>query len=433
MAAEALEARQPATGGCAEAPARRDDGELDAAAWPELAAWLTGAGPCNGKEPKDWDVLIDLAEACGLSPLLYRCVWDSGAKAPAGPLDRLQNAHLQATLNALQMERALAEAVSALGGRGIRCIVLKGPALAETIYPGGATRPMSDLDLLVEPPDVDAAIAVLERLGYAAAPNHTLDFDRRFGTELPMVRSGPAAGCIDLHWGFVDWAWFRATLRESIEAACRRARPLQVGATMAWQLSPPDTLVYLSLHMAIHHGYTEVRSFADVDRLVRAGPGLDWEACVRRARDCRAGNTVYFALLFTQRLFGTPIPPGVLTELRPPALICRWVERMADPVRGLRGELTAGRESQRFLHFLLVDRSADRLRGIVRVFFPGREWVAHRYGAVRPLAVWLRCAWHPLHMMRLALAGVGQLVRRRPVRGPTVVGGATAAEEAGPC
>ena len=42
MAAGVLQARQLATDGCADMPSRRDDGELDAAAWPELAAWLTG-------------------------------------------------------------------------------------------------------------------------------------------------------------------------------------------------------------------------------------------------------------------------------------------------------------------------------------------------------------------------------------------------------
>jgi len=65
----------------------------------------------------------------------------------------------------LLVDRLTAEVTGALAVEGIESLVLKGPALAEWLYPG-EVRPYIDSDLMIAPADWRPALGVLERLGF---------------------------------------------------------------------------------------------------------------------------------------------------------------------------------------------------------------------------------------------------------------------------
>src|SRR5262249_35556323 len=56
--------------------------------------------------------------------------------------------------------------LAGLAGLGIRPILMKGAALAYTVYPEPALRPHADIDLLVAPADRERCTAGLAALGY---------------------------------------------------------------------------------------------------------------------------------------------------------------------------------------------------------------------------------------------------------------------------
>ncbi len=64
------------------------------------------------------------------------------------------------------IDRLAAEIATAFAAAGIETLVLKGPVLAAWLYPG-EIRPYGDADLMVAPRDWEAAVAILERLGFA--------------------------------------------------------------------------------------------------------------------------------------------------------------------------------------------------------------------------------------------------------------------------
>jgi len=64
------------------------------------------------------------------------------------------------------MERQLREIIEGFQEEGVRVLVLRGPALAFSLYPDPAMRPSCDLDLLVLPEQVVQARGILEDLGY---------------------------------------------------------------------------------------------------------------------------------------------------------------------------------------------------------------------------------------------------------------------------
>ena len=65
----------------------------------------------------------------------------------------------------LVVDRLTAEIAGVFAMDGIESLVLKGPALAEWLYPG-EVRPYDDSDLMITPGDWQRAVGVLERLGF---------------------------------------------------------------------------------------------------------------------------------------------------------------------------------------------------------------------------------------------------------------------------
>lgn len=98
------------------------------------------------------------------------------------------------------------EALAALEQKGLRALVVKGPALAMQTTGLARGRGGGDLDLLVAPEELPAAVAVLEGLGFHRPPGmfpRQLNsfwghYARWTGNELNLERPGSA--CLDLHW-----------------------------------------------------------------------------------------------------------------------------------------------------------------------------------------------------------------------------------------
>ncbi len=66
----------------------------------------------------------------------------------------------------LMVDQVTAEVAGALAADGVGSVVLKGPVLADWLYPG-EVRPYGDSDLLISPGDWRAALDVLGRLGFS--------------------------------------------------------------------------------------------------------------------------------------------------------------------------------------------------------------------------------------------------------------------------
>jgi hypothetical protein len=81
-------------------------------------------------------------------------------RGPAAP------PRVQIVARTMAVDRVTAEVVEAFRAKGIRSILLKGPAVARWLYDEGALRPYLDCDLLVSPGDFDRAERILANLGF---------------------------------------------------------------------------------------------------------------------------------------------------------------------------------------------------------------------------------------------------------------------------
>lgn len=339
----------------------------------------------------DWPALVERALRNGVAPLVYRRLREA-AHVPPIVLDPLRQAYYQnAAANTLRIHE-LGQVIGALEAAGIPAIVLKGPALALTIYSDPALRVIGDLDLLVRREQVEQAIAALQPLGYGPPerePPYPLEYLSRFGRHMQLQRHD-RAGTLDLevHWTLIGELWAGAVTAIDIEGLWARALPLHEDGWRACQLSPADMLLHLALHATLMHGFTELglRVYVDVDRLVRhhtaayqAGPF--WAQAIALARAQRLATILYTTLLLTRDLLGTPFPASVLAALQPGPVQQRTFAQAlrADDILSQR-RLFAGPGKWR-LRLMLLDRWRDGARALALIVLGGRGLQAVRYRA----------------------------------------------------
>jgi hypothetical protein len=256
----------------------------------------------------------------------------------------------------------------------VPAIPLKGPRLAERLYRDPALRPFTDLDLLVRRADVGRAVAALTARGYRhLAHERTLDYELRHANAACFVPAGRATWPVDLHWDLIGWSAGTGPRTLDADGVWDRAEPAARGGPATRVLAPDDLLLYLALHLAVHHPLDGLVWRLDLALLLRAhGAGLDWAGAVARARASDAASPLYFALASVQATLGAAAPPDALAALRPRGPRGAWLERLSRR-RDARGRL------DHLVEVALMDRGTDRLRALAAGVAPTPAWVRSRY------------------------------------------------------
>ena len=343
------------------------------------------------------------AEEERLAPLLYALGRE--LPLPDAARARLRAAWLAFGRQHLQGVAELRALLGAFEGAGIDVIPLKGPALAEALYRDPGLRPFTDLDLLVRRQDAARAVAVLGELGY-----RHLGWQRSLAYELAHAPAacfvaGGGALPVDLHWGLVGFPAGTAPLAPGAEASVwERAVATERWGRRVLALAPEDLVLYLALHLAVHHPLAGLVWRLDLALLLRRhGPALDWDALVARAGAWRARGALYFALAAVEYAFAPGVPGAPLAALRPRGPRGALLDRLArrGDERGLGDHLVA---------LLVMDRLADVGRALAAGVAPPAAWARSRYGTARAARAYTR------HYARLAVAAAraaAALVRPR--------------------
>lgn len=161
----------------------------------------------------DFDVLTSLAMEQLLLPLAaHRLEESCPGLAPDGFREAAARQARQARFRGTLHQTLAASLVARLEDAGIRAVPLKGPLLAEALYGDPGLRPSGDLDILVDPAQLDAAVDVVMANGYGP----TTDLVWQEG--LPLLHHGlpperPDLPPVDLHWRI---HWYETSLSASM-------------------------------------------------------------------------------------------------------------------------------------------------------------------------------------------------------------------------
>lgn len=319
----------------------------------ERATYLTMAGGQRWEALHSlWPVLYHASERD--ASVRQRCA------ALVAPFAQWQHAyHSTVARNILVLQEA-AKVVRALERQGICSILVKGAALAESVYPDVGLRTMSDVDLLLRREDVSQAARALAAMGYGLQepPPGRLGAAGRVDLAAQEWRKDLAGGyfAVDLHWHLLGDGRLRAAFPRFLsEEVWQRAQSTRVAGQRALVLEPEDALPYLCLQQLAWHPWSHPLGYLDLHLLVELErTRIDWDILSSRAARWGLGTVVSRACAWTHRLFGTDFGDRLLLASVPGDGLRSWlIDGLAgDDLLGLRER--AGQTERRDVLVLLL-------------------------------------------------------------------------------
>jgi hypothetical protein len=181
---------------------------------------------------------------------------------------------------------ALRPLAAALDAAEIPWLLWKGPELAQRAWGDPTARHLSDLDVVVAPPDRDRALAALTaggwlvRDGLSARQARAIHGSTR---AIPLVR--PGAPLIELHWAFSSRLFPEVLAPAEVLA---RADRLALAGVEVRVPALPDTLLLLALH-ATKHGWSQAEEVVTFTRLSAHAPNAGRRRSRGRSRSAWRG------------------------------------------------------------------------------------------------------------------------------------------------
>ncbi len=234
------------------------------------------------------------------------------------------SAHAEALLRA----HVLAQIARALQAIATPALLVKGAALALTVYPQPASRPMQDIDLLVRRADRDRVLAALTAAGGVvhADPDRPLTSDF-LGETAVMIHAGSTPFLVEIHTSLDN------LVPRPIDEAGLFARAVPAPGLPALLVpSVVDHALLIALHAAGH----ELRhciAMLDLELIFRAGVDLD--VLVRRAEQWRLTTVMYAVLSALLALGAASITPAHVAAFDPGPIRRLLVERVHHPAAAL--------------------------------------------------------------------------------------------------
>ncbi len=219
----------------------------------------------------DWPRAADLACQNRVGPLVHSALRRVPLPPDARPaLEILKSAYVATAARNAVLFRELTTVLGALSAERIPVIVLKGAALADTVYAERALRPMADIDLLIREEDLEEAERRLGSIGYEAAHDPRTKEDlrgRHHHWVFRSARPGASDIPIELHWNLDPpgrpAAW-------DIPALFERAEAASIAGADALVLCPEDFLLHLCVHLCRHRFNGGVIALCDIAATISA-------------------------------------------------------------------------------------------------------------------------------------------------------------------
>ncbi len=311
----------------------------------------------------DWVHLLELAQAHGMRPLVYRHLSAlCQAEVPADVLGTLRGLVALNAARNLGMTRELLSLLAAFSSSGIAAVPYKGPALAEAIYGNLALREFADLDILVRPEDAAQAhalmLARMYRPQYELASEHDHAFRRNY---CEYTFTHPSTGTVvEIQWDITP-RFFALTLdREGLQ---KRLATVTLLGSETPGLSPEDLLFILCVHGS-KHAWSQLEWICGVAELIRVHPQLDWDLVLSLASRASASRMLWLGLTLARDVLDADLPSRISRIVDADPAVTRLagaaVDRLFDPA-------PHGALARALLHMRMRERWSDRIRYCARL------------------------------------------------------------------
>ncbi|MGE0703925.1 MAG: nucleotidyltransferase family protein [Vicinamibacterales bacterium] len=223
---------------------------------------------------------------------------------PRDTLGRLQEAAAVTKQRAEARAEALRQLCRELEEEQIHVVSVKGPVLAQVLYENATIRHAGDLDLLIDPADVDRLESFMRRTGRRrSTPHNELSpaqerLYREIRREYGYVNDATGVR-IEVMWRLGGARLAADSLGEDYRFADLDGQRIRL-------LGAETEALYLFDH-GTRHGWFRLFWLIDVALLVRQG-GINWDRLVQRAREIGVQRALWQGVVLAHELLGSPLP-----------------------------------------------------------------------------------------------------------------------------
>lgn len=351
----------------------------------------------------EWERVMKVGKANRMQTLLHGLLTHRNLleTVPDGPRQFLQGEVDKIAKHAALLSDYLRPYLREAAAQGMETVVLKGLSVSINIYGNAAMRPGGDIDILVRKGEVGRSLHLQEQLGVGPYWDNLMD-DRYYERHhLHQQRCTPDL----VVWFETHWALDHplTLLTVDYDAVLKRTTRGELLGEPVNDLSPPDLILCLALHLVKHALYLPsviqrhdlariimadgmVMYFVDIAEAIKqVGEAMDWQMVVTLAQEWGAVDIMGSVLRVCATLLDTPIPPWVLDALpvKGPSFLTRYAMHQ---VANREVATHMGEPPNRFWDLMLITNGAFILRPIRLLeiggyCFPGSDFLQRRYGS----------------------------------------------------
>jgi hypothetical protein len=337
---------------------------------------------------------------------MYWKLKDSPVEVPPSTFNFLRSTYYQTLAQNTLMYQELERILKALDRAGIEVIVLKGAALAATVYADIGLRPMGDLDLLVKDEQLPRALEVILSMGYVEEPIPHEEFNRQIGYDVHLWRESNHNLKVEVHWGLITggYVWFGPTMGwvwEQAEDWYPNVKSLHNNCLV---LSFESSLLYLSAHLMLQHGIEQARLvwFFDLHQLISQSEKEEgWDRLVEQFWENRWLPALRATLTQVQLLFDTALPDGILANFSRRETDCPEFNGLfRHRVSRIRTKAADVWELSSLL------KPSEKIKFVITMVVPSPRYIRWRYN---PKPAWLWPLYYPYRWMRMVRESISTI------------------------
>jgi hypothetical protein len=330
----------------------------------------------------DWIRLVEKAQQEGVSAVLFHNIIKHRLEnlIPQESYQDLSNQYHTNLKRNMAIIGKLREVLAAFQEAGILCIVLKGIALAELVYPSIGMRGMSDVDILVKKDDLVKVDGRLSSLGYISQDSTvTKAIHNPVGylASLEYRKNDPSCLNLHVHWHTVNTS-VPATMfieRIDIDRLWEYSTLTNMADGSARMLRPEHMIIYLCEHaLRVGHSFDRLILICDIFFSIRAFENIiDWNFVFEESRRFGLYGFVYNGLSIVKHYTSMAIPDECIAKLKPPDISLgeKYFLKLQFNNRRIRG-------SSYFLYLAMNRGFFAKLRFMTRTFFPPAQILLQR-------------------------------------------------------
>ncbi|MBF0613307.1 MAG: nucleotidyltransferase family protein, partial [Magnetococcales bacterium] len=209
--------------------------------------------PLKHYPPDCWSKAYQLANKHYLATALSHALLTHGVteNMPPDYLAFIQEMHQLNSERNNSLRQQLLELIGTLNRVGIRPLLLKGASsLLADEFPNPGIRFLVDLDLFVDPHELDSAISALESIGYASPAEYLSTYNPALAKHYPPLFRESTPATVELHFKLFDRNAKCLFTVNDIYSQGRIEKQYGVEYSL---MSPNQHILYTIFHAMIHH------------------------------------------------------------------------------------------------------------------------------------------------------------------------------------